>query len=512
MPDKDDFELPKADVPAVNIPDLKKQDKERKKSGAAWGSGGSGGAPFSGATGGTARAAASAARSAASAGSGAGAPAGFLAQAAARLLATTLGKVMVACAAALMLGGTALVGYKLLGHGAKSGAGPELGGISSTMKVRSDSDSGALGYVASANRGQLSGQNAGGNKPEAGNQEAGPAPEGGIKDTMDKDAGVESTQDAQRERMAHNLSGSRLSSGLGNNLGGAGGFAGANNSRLGGQAGSLSKFSGAQGKVGRSSKSVSRASLGSNRMNLRGIKSNNALANLRGMSARNRDLRIGVGESQSAAALTQFEGAQTGADATGTALNGPDGVPVGPNGTPDTGGGGGPQQCPNGQVLDPSSGSCVAGPENCGDDQYWKDGACTSLSVPGMNVTPWQGMVDTAKSMVLLGGVLLIAASLLARMAQALAATLWGAALAGALWAIAGLICGIVAGILGAMVIFMGMKINSMGGSPQGTVYMVAGGMLIAGAATAIAGHGYWVVPAIMGVMLALMNAISKLF
>ena len=113
MANNEDVNQANQGAPAVDIPDLKKKEKERKKAGAGWGGAKPGGSSFSGATGGAgARAAASAASSAGGAAGAAGAVgavgaagaagvartagAGWLSSLIARLTATAFGKAMAA--------------------------------------------------------------------------------------------------------------------------------------------------------------------------------------------------------------------------------------------------------------------------------------------------------------------------------------------------------------------------------------------------------------------------------
>lgn len=120
-------------IPEADIPDLKKRDKERKKAGAVWGSAKPVGAPFNGATAaqGAARAAASASSAARFVASAPPAASWF-----ARLGAKGLGQIILAAGAGLFIAGAGLLAY-LHRHPASSGAGsPDLGAVSSSIKVR----------------------------------------------------------------------------------------------------------------------------------------------------------------------------------------------------------------------------------------------------------------------------------------------------------------------------------------------------------------------------------------
>ncbi len=205
----------------VDIPDLKKKEKERKKAGASWGGAKPGGNAFSGATGGTV------ARSAASAAGGAfqSVGGGGLSSLIGSLTATVMGKAMVTLGAVLLMGGAGLLGYSLLGGGAATGGRGDLGAIASSLKIRSGSQD-RTRYVDSKGEIMFDPINSA-NKAEAGDE----------KNTADKSAGPSSqTADAadaaganaswNRPSLAHNLSGSKLSSSLGGSFGGKNIFAG----------------------------------------------------------------------------------------------------------------------------------------------------------------------------------------------------------------------------------------------------------------------------------------------
>jgi hypothetical protein len=141
------------DNPAVNIPDLKKKEKERKKAGAAWSGARGAAGEFSGATGGNVAA------SAAGLGEGAGALGGALEGAGAlgaesgglfagiadslglgeawtAMTSTLLGKVALAAAAFSMAAGAGVLGSMLRGKGAAGMAGSmNLGGIVGAFRV-----------------------------------------------------------------------------------------------------------------------------------------------------------------------------------------------------------------------------------------------------------------------------------------------------------------------------------------------------------------------------------------
>ncbi|MDE2141770.1 MAG: hypothetical protein KGJ84_05095 [Elusimicrobia bacterium] len=255
----------------ADIPNLKKKEKkEKKKAGAAW-SGGQGAGEFAGATGGNgARAAASAASAAGGAmGEGAGmlgaeAAAQAAAEAAAAegggifagisrflagiaeslgmgevwaaasefmatLTSTVLGKVIVAAAAMLMAAVVGLIGYALLKGGADgSMAMPDLGGITDNMKIRG-SGADRLGVASNGELNFGSGKTNAPAKTEAKAADESKADD--KKAPADKGDGSGDAAGAgmpPADRLAHNLSGAKLSSSLGGDFGNKNIFAGGN--------------------------------------------------------------------------------------------------------------------------------------------------------------------------------------------------------------------------------------------------------------------------------------------
>ena len=334
MPVQEKRDLPQQDLPAAAIPNLKKKQKERKKAGAAWGTGKVAGS-FSGEEGavgaraptGVARAAASAAsalEAGALAEAGAAAEAGFfanlLAQAGAifsDITATLLGKVAVAVAVALAAGLAALGGYRLL-HGSHNAAGdsslPDMGGISSSIRVPRDGANG-LGYSPSG-QGliRFSGP---------GKQSAAPKSEEPPKDETaglpaDGAGSVELRNGMPLDRMAHNLSGSKLSSGLGGQFGAGGGGA-MGNAKLpnfGAQNGALGQYgasSAASGKGGTLQAKSVQGALGNSLRHL-SASASRSLALLRGMASKyNPPMRAGgntANETNSQAGTTQWESSE----------------------------------------------------------------------------------------------------------------------------------------------------------------------------------------------------------
>ncbi|MBI3566165.1 MAG: hypothetical protein HY079_13280 [Elusimicrobia bacterium] len=217
-------------APAADIPDLKKKDKERKRAGAAWSGARGAAGDFTGATGGTVSRAAASAASAAAEGAAVGLEAsggvfGGLSRFLAGLTSTLLGKVAVAAAAFMMMAGAGLVGYSLL-KGGDAGLGvPNLGGISNSMKVRA----GGNDRMGVASNGELRFDplkpNAPAQEKKAEPAKAEETPATDLKDHVDADA---AKSVAGQDKLAHNLSGAKLSSSLGGEFGGKNIFGGNN--------------------------------------------------------------------------------------------------------------------------------------------------------------------------------------------------------------------------------------------------------------------------------------------
>jgi len=521
MPNKEDFDLPNQDVPSIDIPDLKKKEKERKKAGAAWGNakpaGGrlAGGAAGEGAVVGEgaiaeqaavggARAAASAARAAAAAArgagaaaeaglqAGAGAQAGFFANLFAQVgrviagfTSTLLGKVAAVAVVALMVGGAAVVAMKLLGVGAAGGAAPDLGDISSNLKVHRDGGDTGLDYAAKAGQGQLKWENTGkGKDTEAGKTGvAEKADAGKAAEKSDKaDAAV--AAGGPRDRMAHDLSGSKLTSSLGGSsgfgshdiFGGKGGVV----PNFGASAGGMSKFGTPTAKSGKAGTMTRRASTGSRNMNLRGLKANRALAQLRGMAPYNAQIRTSpTTEANSQAAQTQFEGSQL--------INST--PPTSPTDTSTSGGGGpggGPSvNPPVNPPYDPTIERC-----NYEAGEYWNGSTCVSSNLGGTNVTPWQGLVDSAHSMMNTAIAMLVLSTVMWAIADAWFATACSSFL-GLLFVALAMIFALMAMIMGIMMIVMANQIASMGGSPQDKILNITGAVIIATSLLAMCGGAY---------------------
>lgn len=219
---KEDEDVLKANEGArtAEIPALKK--KERRKAGVAWGGGAPGANTFTGAR---------AAASAAGAGTAAAVPGASTLAAGGGWLASLLAGKAAALGAALVLGGAGLLGYAYWRSGAASRAGSTgvaaLGGLTSSVSTRGDA---ASRRVAVAGGGDLRFE---GDAPAA--KPAQPAP--AAEEAPDKAADGESAFEDDRpsldgvtaqDRLAHNLSGAKLSSNLGRQFGGKDIFAGGN--------------------------------------------------------------------------------------------------------------------------------------------------------------------------------------------------------------------------------------------------------------------------------------------
>ena len=334
MAEKDDVDQTDPGVPSADIPDLKQKEKERKRGGVAW-SGARPAGAFRGATGGAARSAASAASGAAGVAGGAQAGAGLLAGLFARIAALSLlGKLAAFAAAVVLLGGAGLLASAMLGRGTGvPGMGsPDLGGISSSMKIRS----GGRDRIGVDSKGEIAFDPVAKAKPEEKKaEEAKPAEEAPPADTAADDAAKEAA--AAKDRLAHDLSGAKLSGSLGGQFGGKNIFAGGGgvgSSVAPKFGGSTAKFTSQRGKIAPLRASTVRAT-SSNRSIGRG-NSKRALGQLRiakGMSAIG--AQATTAEEASGGAANAFE-QNSGNPGTLTAAGAPDGTIA-----PAMGGGGG---------------------------------------------------------------------------------------------------------------------------------------------------------------------------
>jgi len=559
MTEKEDSRFPKLDDSSLVIPDLKKEEKERKKAGAAWGQAKPGGAPFAGARGaaGGARAAASAARAAASAAraaavgeeaaagaeaavaAGAGGQAGFFATifgqvegVLASLTSTVLGKIAVAVAVALMMGGAALLAYKFVGRAmADASAPPNLAGISSNLKIRPGGGDSSLDYDARAGRGL--GLDFGNSQGQAVSPSA-DAPSGADAVQNVKDANEAGTADmasntpggdAQRDKMAHDLSGAKLSTELGGSASRGNNVSGSNGTPYGAASGVLDKFgmegsqSGKGGKLGAVAlnKTANMGRLEGKAVGGKRGLASEYLARLRGMAPFNAVMRSGgaapATESNAAAASTQWEASQV---AGASNPSGPGSTPgTTPGMTPGTTPSTTPGTTPGNTPVIPGVNPYIPTIEKCNYDagEYWNGKTCTSLtpnSGKHANVTPWQGMVDAAK--IIIG---IISAFLLITNAIAIAVNTFGLALGpGLIAAVSWLMTygTYIAGVLGVAITALGLYTRVHYGQPlQGNIMMAAGGCITA-AATIWVMLPYGEVAASASIAMAVLGAAAAYF
>ena len=219
------------------LPDLKKKDKERKKAGAMWNGFGNGASPFQGAAGG---AAARSAASAAAQGVASAGARGVLATIAA-LLSGKLGTVL---AMAIIAGVGLVLGYGMLfgrGRAQNVASAPALGALESTITVERPQTSRALDWLARSAQGELKFDPAQ-KAPEA--EKKTETAENTATAPADKTDwnGVLTNERPMTDRMAHDLSGAKLSTQLGGNFGGKNVFASADGPKFGGIAGNAGKF------------------------------------------------------------------------------------------------------------------------------------------------------------------------------------------------------------------------------------------------------------------------------
>lgn len=298
-------------VPAVDIPDLKKKEKERKKAGAAWGSAKPGGSPFGAATGGAGAGARAAASAAASGAAGAGAAgaglggglfsgmAGWLST----LLATTMGKALFALGALLLLGGGALVAMAMMA-GNQGGLVPNLGALASNMKIdRAGADRTAisgkgdirfdpLAPKAEEKKAEAPGEEKAAEKP------ADVLPPGTIDDSRGGVSG--------KDRLAHNLSGAKLTSDLGGGFGSKNIFGGAGS-------GNAPRFNGNLAKANLSIPKAQNGKLGAMKSNARTARASKLSLNRAKTQRAFGQLKVARGLSAAGAGATTADAARAGA-------------------------------------------------------------------------------------------------------------------------------------------------------------------------------------------------------
>lgn len=536
-------EAPKPDLPEVDIPNLKKQEKERKKAGAAWGQGGKGANAWEGAVGGSgqgggalgaagragaaagraggaARSAAAAARAASQgAFEGAGFFARFFGRIAARLMGggpvsqffgraaaalaqfatTALGQLALAAAAAMIVAGVGLAaGMLLSGRGTGQGALPDLGDIASSIRVRRGGDMSGLDMAK--NNGLL---NFGDKKPAATDAGAGAGKggEGAGEGAGEAAAGEEAAggldngnmMAAQKDRLAHDMSMAKLSSTLG------GGSQSFGNRDIFGSGPRLGRgFSGQIRAAGRSGSAsgrpISRAKVRAAASQRRGaMNRSRALGRLMQMSTLNRPMTRNTTGAEAASTLgsDQFEGQGTSGGAPPTGPTGPGGG-GNPGGNPGSTPGGTPEIPDNPTIPGPETptGACTV------EGQIWDGQRCIDNPTPeGQNwANPWAGAVQGITNMINSAKSLLLVASVLY-----LAAVAWFAT--GCCAYIGAIIMSIVAVIMSIVITVMAQNIKRMADQIAGQdQQMLADGFkdiagdLITGAWTAVAAGigGFW--------------------
>jgi hypothetical protein len=230
---------------------------------------------------------------------------------------------------------------------------------------------------------------------------------------------------------------------------------------------------------------------GSSYARVKGLdKNSRALAQLRGMKTYNPALRAGgtrATEANREAAISQFEGSTLEGAGAAPVMPGEDAtaqVPATPGGV-----GGGSSG---------ASSSDIADITQCTDQQYWDGSGCKSIYTadPGANVTPWQDKSDQARDLILAGAILGLLAGILYSFKDAKPY--------GAIFEILAYICLIACIACAIAAIVLGYQINQMGGSPQGTLDIIAGIAVIIGALLAMFSKKYdtygYVILAIIGI------------
>lgn len=378
-----------AATPAVDIPDLKKkEEEERKGGGVLWRSPKAGGTGLGEAAGGARAAASSAARWAAStSGRGLGALLSGLAS-------TFLGKVFLAAAVSLLLGGAAAVLKKM---SAKAGAGgPSLGGVSSGLNVRR----GGMDRMLAYGKGLFSGQASSGSRqgqPAGGQNEAssGAAQKAAVPPVADIGAIIaESERSAgQRGGLPHDLSGAKLSSQLGGSSASQSSPSGLSGV-LPGDAGALGSGSGGGGKGALSKMPAggARAVLGSRR-SVQGARSKRAIGQLK--LAQN--LTSGLAGATQEGARTMAADAFDGGKTIGGVLNASPPASVG--GTAVGGGGEGASGAGGAGGAAGSNGWDGTVPSDLKGANADDIVAQTGDQPVGKDVTNWAGPVETALDM-----------------------------------------------------------------------------------------------------------------
>ena len=289
MAKKDDIEQPNPGAPAADIPNLKKKEEERKKGGVAWG-GARGANAFRGAI---ARAAAGASGAMGSGGTG-------LLATILRFLAglSLLGKLAAAAAAVMMMIGAGVIASTMMKGGDGALGGPELGALSSSMKVRS----GGSDRMGISGKGQIRfdspAKTAASQKPAEEAKEAGA---GGPGEAAPPQA-PNGTQAANK--LENNMSGAKLSSQIGGSFGGKNIFGSGGSGFAPKFGGGMSKVAATKGQLSASARSGVNASAG--RRSVSSARKSRAFGQLviaKGMSV------SGAGNSNAEAAAAAAAGA-----------------------------------------------------------------------------------------------------------------------------------------------------------------------------------------------------------
>lgn len=512
-----DKETPKATAadPAVDIPDLKKQNEERKKSGipvAGGGGAGGGGNLAMGGNGAASSAAGSAARSAAGSAArsvvGASrAGSGLLSSLNPVSLLTKFGvpaflaKTATIAATFGLLGAGGIVVGRGLGVGSTGAPGgwSPSSGISSTIKIARDiSDKSGLGAAVGTIRGFLGipaspRPASGGGGDSTGQVVAGdsgaagvvPAALGELEGVV-KEAAGDGEKDKFKRPELSNSAGENFAKNV---------FSRSESIKFGqspafdrstlidlqgkkatadpnGLAGAMAKAGLAGGKGGTMVRDLK---MGSKSINTgrRGIKSSRALGQLRAMGTLNAAMRTGgtkASEANSAIAAEQFEGNRSaGASAP------PDPGAGGVASIPGSGSGGGAGAANTQRPQAP----------NCGDDalpDYTTDPpGCKAIPKPsGKNKTPWQKQVDMMMLLLLAAQWHILAGAILIQIKGPPAVVCYPL----------GVISCIVGIVMGVAILALGVSIMQHGGSGslQGGIGIVAGVVTILEGILTIAG------------------------
>jgi hypothetical protein len=389
-----------AGAPALDIPDLKKKEEEERKRGGAALSSGKPGTGFTGAVGGNGAAGARAAASSAAARAAAGEALGSsgILGALAALTSTLIGKVFVAAAVALVLSLAAVLAYKLRPAGAVSG-GPGLAGVGSGLKVRKGGGDRTFAY--SGLLAWVRGSGADEKSPTQSKEDVPAAPQAQAAAKGGEPAGSGRGASGPGDRLAHDLSGAKLSTELGGSAGGKSLPSESNGGMLS-SGFDLSKIAGMdstaaqQGKLSKMSSGV-RATV-SGRRSVSGARSQRAIGQLK--LARN--LTSGMaGTTQEGArtmAADAFDGSKTNGGVLNTPSPGSSGAPVSLNSPGASGGSGGSG---GGGFSGESGASGAPGVYTNPADLKGtlSDIPSETEAAPGKDVTDWAGPVTTALDM-----------------------------------------------------------------------------------------------------------------